>query len=78
MKLEDWITGIIATALAGIAMGIFMRVTWKGWDLFIEWVMKTFSVGAEIEYVLGLIIFVDACHVHDVTFKKNSTRIFFP
>ena len=78
MKLEDWITGIIATALAGIAMGIFMRITWKGWDLFIEWVMKTFSVGAEIEYVLGLIIFVAAVILGLVKLKKFRKKLKLP
>ena len=78
MSLEDWITGIIATALAGLAMGIFMRITWKGWDLFIDWITKTFSVGAEIEYVLGLIIFVAAVILGLVKLKKFGKKLKLP
>ena len=78
MKLEDWVTGILATALAGIAMGIFMRVTWKGWDLFVDWIMKTFSVGAEIEYILGGIIFVVAVILGLVKLKNFGKKLKLP
>ena len=78
MKLEDWITGILATALAGLAMGIFMRITWKGWDLLIDWITKTFGVGSEIEYVLGLMIFVAAVILGLVKLKKFGKKLKLP
>ena len=56
--------------MAAIAVGIFMKITWQGWDVFIDWVMKTFGVGAEIEYILGGIIFMLAVILGLVKLKK--------
>jgi len=70
LKLEDWIMGFIATALAGIAIGVYMKMVWQAWEKFIEWVMATFNVGPEIEYVLGIILFVTACVLGLIQLKK--------
>ncbi|MCD6592976.1 hypothetical protein J7L00_02685 [Candidatus Bathyarchaeota archaeon] len=61
MRVKDWIAGIAATALAGIAMGIFMKITWKGWDELVHWIVMIFGVGSEIEYALGIVLFILAC-----------------
>ena len=74
-KIEDWIAGIIATALAGIAMGIFMKITWKGWDKLVRWIMMTFGVGCEIEYARGIILFILACMLGLIQLKKFKKRL---
>ena len=78
MSLEDWIQGVLATAMAAIAVGIFMKITWQGWDAFIDWVMKTFGVGAEVEYILGGIIFVAAVILGLVKLKKFGKKLKLP
>jgi len=78
MRLRDWITGIFATAMAAIAMGIFLKITWQGWDVFIDWVMKTFGAGAEIEYILGGVIFVLAVILGLVKLKKFGKKLKLP
>jgi hypothetical protein len=78
MKLEDWIQGVLATAMAAIAMGIFMKITWQGWDVFIDWIMKTFGVVSEIEYVLGAVIFVAAVILGLVKLKKFGKKLKLP
>jgi len=56
MKASTFVKGLIATALAILAFGIFANIVWDLWDSFIEWlVLKGFP--PEIEYVIGGIIF---------------------
>jgi hypothetical protein len=78
MRLGDWIQGIIATVLAGLAMGVLMRVTWRGWDALIEWITQTFQVGQEIEYVLGLTLFILAVMLGIIQLKKFKKKIRLP
>jgi len=77
LKLEDWIMGFLATALAGIAIGVYMKMVWQGWGKLIEWIRAAFGVGPEIEYVLGIILFVAACILGLVQLKKFKKKLTF-
>ena len=76
-EVEGWIAGIIATALAGIAMGIFMKITWKGWDELVHWIMMTFGVGSEIKYAPGIVLFILACMLGLIQLKKFKKKLPF-
>jgi hypothetical protein len=78
MRLGDWIQGITATVLAGLSVGVLMRVTWRGWDALIEWITQTFQVGQEIEYVLGLTLFILAVTLGIIQLKKFKKKIRLP
>ena len=78
MKIRDWIMGIFATALALVSMGIFARLAWKGWDELIRWITVTLGVGPEIEYVLGIILFIFACMLGLIQLKKFKKKLKLP
>lgn len=71
-SLKDFVLGVFATALAAISMGIFIRLTWKGWDSLIECLVNL-GFQPEIEYVIGVILFILACWIGLVQLKKIKT-----
>ena len=75
MRLRDWVQGIFATALAVLAMSIFAKITWSGWDAFIQFLVRELHFKPEVEYVLGIIIFLIACTLGLVQLKKIKKKI---
>jgi len=75
LKLKDFVEGVIATALAAIATGIFLRIVWNGWDRLIDWLVEN-GFNPNVEYVLGAALFVAAIWLGLVKLKKlNLKRI---
>ena len=77
MKFEDWVLGLVATALAVIAMGVFVKLTWKVWDILIQWLINL-GYRPEIEYVIGLLLFIAACVLGIIQLKKFKKKIRLP
>jgi len=78
IKIKDWIMGIFATTLALVSMGVFARLAWKGWEELIRWIMVTFGVGSEIEYILGFILFIFACMLGLIQLKRFKKKLKLP
>ena len=75
MRLRDWVQGLFATALAVLAMSIFAKITWSGRDVFIQFLVRELHFKPEVEYVLGIIIFLIACTLGLVQLKKIKKKI---
>jgi len=75
MGLRDWVQGIFATALAVLAMSIFAKITWSGWDALIQFLVTKLHLKPEIEYILGAMIFLVACTLGLVQLKKIKKKI---
>jgi hypothetical protein len=73
LKLEDFVEGVIATALAAVSLGIFVRIVWNAWDRFIEWLVQN-GFNPWIEYVLGVILFMIAIWLGLIKLKKLNLK----
>lgn len=67
--VKKTIEGIIATILAAVGIGIFMKVVWSAWDTFIAYLISH-GFTPSVEYVLGFLVFILAIWLGAVQLKK--------
>jgi len=76
--MADWkktVEGVAATALAVIAMSIFARMVWNGWDRLITFLVEN-GFNPNVEYVLGAALFILAVWLGVIQLKKLKKKIF--
>ena len=73
LSIRNLILGLLGTALALISMGVLVRMIWEAWDELINYLV---SVGfkPEIEYVLGIILFIISVWLGLVQLKKIELK----
>jgi len=73
LSIRNLILGLLGTALALISMGVMVRMIWEAWDELINYLV---SVGfkPEIEYVLGIILFIISVWLGLVQLKKIDLK----
>jgi len=76
--VADWkktVEGVAATALAVIAMSIFARMVWNGWDRFILFLVEN-GFNPIVEYILGAALFILAVWLGVIQLKKLKKKMF--
>ena len=73
LSIRNLILGLLGTALALISMGVLVRMIWEAWDELINYLI---SIGfkPEIEYVLGIILFIISVWLGLVQLKKIDLK----
>ena len=69
ISLKDLILSLIGTAIAVISMTIIIRIIWNVWDSFINYLVQH-GFKPEIEYILGITLFIIAVWLGLVQLKK--------
>ena len=70
-ELEKLITTVVILALTIIAMTILSRMVLSAWDWFIGRLVEM-GYPREVEYVLGLAIFLLLCYLGAIKLRKLS------
>jgi len=73
LSLRDLLLGLIGTAIAVISMSIVIKLIWDAWDSLIKFLV---SIGfqPEIEYVIGIFLFIIAVWLGLVQLKKIEIK----
>ena len=73
LSLRDLLLGLIGTAIAVISMSIVIKLIWNAWGSLIEFLV---SIGfqPEIEYVIGIFLFIIAVWLGLVQLKKIEIK----
>jgi len=73
LSIRDLILGLFGTALALISMGVLVRMIWEAWDKLINYLVSL-GFKPEIEYVLGILIFIISVWLGLVQLKKIDLK----
>ena len=73
LSIRDLILGLLGIALSVISFSIVIRMIWEGWDRLIDYLV---SIGfkPEIEYVLGIILFIISISLGLIQLKKPTLK----
>jgi len=70
MKIRGYLSGILATTLALVAMAIFSRLVWRVWELGMSYLEALGLPMPQTEYLLGLLMFLIAIKFGLVALKQ--------